>query len=180
MPADVHTANPATSITEEREVDQHDGRHEDHLPQQRSSWRSGSPSSRPPSSPGRPRDASRQLLGGGSGIRTHGTPKEVQQFSRLSPSSARPSLQMDGYGRRGVWHVVRTSAEGVGFEPTEPENPIQQFSRLPPSSTRPSLRCRYMFPRSAEIVLIGRSSGTSTPLVEEPGEQGLGRGAEHA
>ena len=35
MPADVHTANPATSITEEREVDQHDGRDESHLLQQR-------------------------------------------------------------------------------------------------------------------------------------------------
>ena len=46
------------------------------------------------------------------------------------------------------------SAEGVGFEPTEPVNPIQQFSRLPPSSARPSLRCRPMFPRGAEIVLI--------------------------
>ena len=35
--------------------------------------------------------------GGGSGIRTHGTANTVQQFSRLSPSSTRPSLHA---GRR--------------------------------------------------------------------------------
>ena len=39
-----------------------------------------------------PEGALRVVSCGGSGIRTHGTPKEVQQFSRLSPSSARPSL----------------------------------------------------------------------------------------
>ena len=33
-----------------------------------------------------------KVAGGGSGIRTHGTPDGAQQFSRLPPSSARPSL----------------------------------------------------------------------------------------
>jgi hypothetical protein len=106
---------------------------------------------------------------GGSGIRTHGTPTGAQQFSRLPPSSARPSLQgracheslvtveaagvnadSNPWVQQPAYRHTATSrlpipcgiayAEGVGFEPTEPGIPVQQFSRLPPSSARPPLQ----------------------------------------
>ena len=42
--------------------------------------------------PGRRRNAVNGQVGGGGGIRTHGTGNPAQQFSRLPPSSARPPL----------------------------------------------------------------------------------------
>ena len=80
---------------------------------------------------------------GGSGIRTHGTPKGAQQFSRLSPSSARPSLQM----------CTTSKAEGIaapsvsGLRPEPPP---------PPSAREGTLWCDDLRDRTGLAVLPRR------------------------
>ena len=75
-------------------------------------------------------------------------PRRVQQFSRLSPSSARPPLLTDYRPSASGWKRVAGSGDGLspvargegGIRTHGTGNPVQQFSRLPPSSTRPPLR----------------------------------------